>query len=362
MEEVQPVAEFAPKKPRTLVRIKRRLLKHIWLVRIGLVALVVLGIFLIFFIFGFFSKKAGLTNYGEVITNFIFAKDSKVESIRGRTNILILGKSGEGHAASDLTDSIIFASISLKDPAISLFSLPRDIWVPAIRAKVNSAYYWGSQRQAGGGLILAKSTVEEIVGQPVQYGLVIDFSGFTRIVDVVGGIEVDVENAFTDEKYPIPGKENDLCDGDKEYKCRYETVRFERGIQLMDGETALKFVRSRNALGDEGTDIARTARQQKVLLAIRQKVLSPKVLFSPKTLFGIWKVVKESVETDISPEVGAVIARHAINAREKINTFVLAEELLFNPPISPRYDNQYVFVPANGDWSEVHKWISERLP
>ena len=362
MEEVQPVAEFTPKKPRTLVRIKRRLLKHIWLVRIGLVALVVLGIFFIVSLFGFFSKKAGLTNYGEVITNFIFAKDSKVESIRGRTNILILGKSGEGHAAGDLTDSIIFTSISLKDPTISLFSLPRDIWVPAIRAKVNSAYYWGGVKQEGGGLILAKSTVEEIVGQPVQYGLVIDFSGFTRIIDVVGGIEVDVENAFVDEKYPIPGKENDLCDGDKEYKCRYETISFQKGIQTMGGETALKFVRSRNALGDEGTDIARTARQQKVLLAVRQKVLSSKVLFSPKTLAGIWKVVRESVETDISPESGAVLARHAISAREKINTFVLLEELLVNPPISPRYDDQYVFIPAAGDWSEVHKWISERLP
>ena len=344
-EEVTQVPEFAPKKDRTFQRIKRRLLKHVWLVRIGLLASIFLGTYLFFALIG-----------------FIFAHVSKVETMAGRINILILGKGGEGHAASDLTDTIIFASISHTKPAISIFSLPRDIWVPEIRAKINSAYYWGKQRKEGGGLILAKSTVEEIVGQPVHYGLVVDFSGFIKIVDVLGGIEVDVERAFVDGKYPIPGKENDECNGDKEFKCRYETVKFENGIRLMDGETALKFVRSRNAQGEEGTDIARAARQQKVLIAIREKILSTKILLSPRKLLDISKVFKDSIESDISADVGAILIRRALDAREEISTFVLAEELLINPPISPRYDNQYVFVAKAGDWSEVNKWVSERLP
>ena len=344
-EEVTQVPEFAPKRDRTFQRIKRRLLKHIWLVRIGLLASIFLGAYLFFALIG-----------------FVFAPASKVETMAGRTNILILGKGGEGHAASDLTDTIIFASISHTKPAISIFSLPRDIWIPEIRAKINSAYYWGKQRKEGGGLILAKSSVEEIVGSPVHYGLVVDFTGFTKIVNVLGGIEIGVERAFVDEKYPVPGRENDECDGDKEFKCRYETVKFEKGIRLMDGETALKFVRSRNAQGEEGTDIARAARQQKVLIAIREKVLSPKILFSPRKLLAISKVFKNSIESDISRDAGAILIRRALDASEEISTFVLADELLLNPPISPRYDNQYVFTPRGGNWGQVHKWISERLP
>ena len=362
MEEVTQVGEFAPKKPRTFQRIKRRLLKHIWLVRIGLVASILLAGFLFIALTGFIFEKVGVTNYGKVISNFIFAPEAKVASSDGRTNILILGKAGEGHEASDLTDSIIFASVSHQSSGLSLFSLPRDIWVPAIRAKINSAYYWGKQREEGGGLILAKSTVEEIVGTPVHYGMVVDFSGFIKIVDVIGGIEVGVEREFVDEKYPIPGKENDLCDGDPVFACRYETIKFEKGKQMMNGDTALKFVRSRNAAGEEGTDLARAARQQKVLLAIRQKVLTPGVLISPKKLLTIWKTVRDSVETEISASEGAVLLRRALAGREKFQTYVLDEELLTHPPVSPRYDNQYVFIPKAGDWSEVHRWVFQRLP
>lgn len=362
MEEVTEIGEFAPKKPRTFQRIKRRLLKHIWLVRIGLVASILLGTFLFITLTGFIFEKVGITNYGEAISNFIFAPASKVKSLGGRTNILILGKAGQGHEASDLTDSIIFASVSHQSSGISLFSLPRDIWVSAIRAKINSAYYWGKQKEEGGGLILAKSTVEEIVGSPVDYGMVVDFSGFIKIVDVIGGIEVDVERGFVDEKYPIPGKENDLCDGDPIFACRYETIKFEKGRQTMDGDTALKFVRSRNAEGEEGTDLARAARQQKVLLAIRQKVLTPGVLISPRKLLAIWKAVRDSVETDISASEGGVLLRRVLAGRETFQTYVLNEDLLTHPPISPRYDNQYVFIPKTGDWSQVHRWILERLP
>ena len=362
MEEVVEVTEFVPKKSRFFQRTKRRLLKHVWLVRFGLLASFIVGLYLFFAVFGFIFERVGITNYGQVIYNFLFAPASAVESVEGRTNVLILGKGGEGHAASDLTDTIIFASVSLGKPAVSLFSLPRDVWIPEIRAKVNSAYYWGEQKQEGGGLILAKSTVEEIVGQPVHYALVVDFSGFVEIIDVLGGIEVDVERAFVDTKYPIPGKEEDLCEGDKEYKCRYETISFEKGVQIMDGATALKFVRSRNAEGEEGTDIARAARQQKVLLGIRQKVLSPATFLSPLKLIRIWKVVMKSIESDIPAEKGAVLVRKAFSAREKVSTFVLADELLLNPPSLPRFDYQYVFIPREGDWSEVHQWISERLP
>jgi LCP family protein required for cell wall assembly len=268
-----------------------------------------------------------------------------------------LGKGGLGHESPDLTDTIVFASIGHNDHSAVFISLPRDIWISSLRAKLNSAYYWGNQKQEKGGVLLAKSTVEEIVGQPVQYALVIDFSGFEKIIDVIDGIDVDVQNNFTDEKYPIAGRENDNCGGDREYKCRYETISFEKGIQKMDGATALKFVRSRNAQGDEGTDLARAARQEKVIVAIKSKILSVDVLLSPRRLRELIKAVTGSIETDIGPEQAAILARRILQAKDSLNTHILPENLLINPPPLPKYDNLYVFIPKNGDWSKIHDWV-----
>lgn len=350
-----------------LSRVKRRLLKHVWILR----ALILSGfIFFLYFILSFGIKQIAKTSFGAYVglaKDFITAPNNKFKSFDGRTNILILGKGGAGHDAPDLTDTIILASISNEDPEIDLISLPRDIWLIDLRAKLNSIYYWGNQREPdGGGLVLAKSVVEEITGIPVHYALVIDFSGFENIIDAVDGIDVEIDNSFVDEKYPITGKENDTCDGDPEFKCRYETVSFEKGLTHMDGEIALKFVRSRNAEGDEGTDLARAARQQKVLSAIKNKVSSREIIFSPKKLLNLKDSVLSAIETDITSSEGAVLARKVFNARENLTQHVLPEDFLENPPKMARYDNLYVFIPKNDDpslesdkdWSKVHDWVS----
>jgi len=358
-------AEQSFKKPdkRRIVRsrIKRRLLKHIWLVRVGLITLIFLGIYIFYLLASLIFGRLGVTSYLGLIGDFIFTPTQKIQTMEDRTNILILGKGGEGHDAPDLTDTIIFASITHINPSLSLISLPRDIWIPELRAKLNSTYYWGNQQKEGGGLILTKSTVESIVGQPVHYGLVIDFSGFMKIVDVLGGIEVDIERGFVDEKYPVVGKENDECGGDMEYKCRYKTVSFEKGLLIMDGETALIFVRSRNAEGDEGTDLARETRQQKILAAIQTKILSSEVLLSPKKMLSAWEVVRESIETDVDASAGAILARRLFQTRNQIESHILSGELLINPSIQFKYDNLYVFIPQAGSWEEVQSWVEGLL-
>jgi len=274
-----------------------------------------------------------------------------VHSSAGRVNILILGIGGKGHAGGDLTDTMIFVSVSLNRPSVVFVSLPRDIWIPSIRAKINSAYYWG-------GFALAKSTTEEVVGQPIDYALVMDFSGFTKIIDVLGGVQVNIERSFVDEEYPIAGKENDTCGGDPQLRCRYETVSFAKGLTVMDGETALKFARSRYAKGDEGTDLARAARQEKIIQAVKNKLLSKDFFLSPKKIIAVWQAVRESVQTDLGNNALAILAGRILMGRNNIVQTTLPEELLVNPPISPTYDNQYVFVPQNGNWDKVHEWIS----
>jgi LCP family protein required for cell wall assembly len=356
-QEVLP-KQASPVKKRVLIKkLKRRLLKHVWLVRAALIAAFAGILVLLFILVNFIFGKTAFGSYVSYAFDFIFTPQEKVQNHNGSTNILVLGKGGQGHDAPDLTDTIIFLSVSHRPASLRLISLPRDIWIPEIRAKVNSAYYWGNQRQPGGGMLLAKSTVEEIVGRPIHYAAVVDFAAFKSVVDVLGGVEVEVERGFTDERFPIPGKENDECEGDPEFKCRYETVRFEKGLQRMDGDTALKFVRSRNAEGDEGTDIAREARQQKVITAIKKKILGKDVLFSPKTLLALLDVAKKHVETDLAGEALAIIARRTLQAKDEAASFVLPDRFLLNPPKDQRFDNLYVFVPRAGDWGEVHDWV-----
>jgi anionic cell wall polymer biosynthesis LytR-Cps2A-Psr (LCP) family protein len=372
--EIGQKPAFYSKKDILLSRFKRKLLKHVWLIRISLLVLLIGLIFFGGLGFGKFSKILTVKNYSYLVSDFIFTPKSKIASFEGRVNILLLGKSGEGHIAPDLTDTIIFASVPIlsaqaaNKSTLVLISIPRDIWIPQIRAKLNSAYFWGRPKDEGGGLILTKSIVEEIIGKPVHYGVVFDFSAFTKIIDVLGGIEIDVVRSFIDNKYPIPGKENDLCDGEaqsasssKEYKCRYETIKFEKGKQTMDGEVALKFVRSRNAEGEEGTDLAREARQQKVIVTVKKKLLSFATFLSPKRIFGIWKVLSSSVESDADLSAVAILARKILSFRKSMTTQVIPEDFLINPPISVQYDNQYVFIPKVDGWTEVREWVDNLL-
>lgn len=346
-------------------RIRRKLLsRHIVIARLTILAfLLAILIVSISLVLNLFRTK-GWDQYFVLAKNFLLAPKGEVAQIDGRTNILILGKAGEGYTAPDLTDTIIVASISqTKDHKITMLSLPRDIWLPDLAAKLNSVYYWGNQKKEGGGIALAKATVESIVGIPIHYAVIIDFNGFKDVIDAIGGVEINVEKSFTDTRFPIPGKENDTCGGDPEYNCRYETVTFEKGLQMMNGETALKFVRSRHSEDlEEGTDLARAKRQELVFSAIRKKLLSRDVILNPQKAKRAYDAIRKLITTDIPDPALAVLARKAYEDRNDISSYVLGEDYLENPPISPIYNNLYVFIPKGGNWDAVHKYVQGILP
>lgn len=340
--------------------IKKKPQQHKFLIWLGAVVIVILLLLSPFIASEIILKEAGVGSYFGAIKGFLFSGNSEIKSEGGRVNVLILGEGGKGHAGADLTDTMIFGSVSLTNHSIRLISIPRDIWIPGIRAKINSAYYWGNtQTERGGGLAFAKQIVSEVTGQPVDYAVVIDFSGFQDVIDTLGGIDVNVDRSFTDTMYPIAGKENDTCGGDLKLACRYETIYFNQGLNHMDGATALKFVRSREGDNGENTDFARDARQQKVVAAISKKVLSVATILNPIKDYKIIKIAKDSVATDINPTVGGILARIILSSKNDMKSYVLSADLLISPSISPKYDSQYVLIPkkGSGDWSEINKWV-----
>lgn len=287
-----------------------------------------------------------------------------------RTNFLILGLGGPKNEPSGLTDTIIFASVDHtgdlpagRQAEVLLLSIPRDIWVPEMRAKINSAYYYGN-RGEGLGLEWARRYTSQIIGQPVHYVVVISFEGFEDLVDVLGGVDIIVDRGFTDTQYPMPGRETDPCGGDPELRCRYETVTFATGSAHFDGKTALKFVRSRQAVGEEGSDFARSNRQQKVIVALKEKVLVLSFYLNSEKIGKVLGIVMRSVETDIPESHFAALGRLALvaqkaNIRQEVVGFEAAESgFLKNPAISPAYDNQWVLLPRGGGWVPVQTWVS----
>lgn len=274
----------------------------------------------------------------------------------GRVNFLFLGVSGGDHAGSDLTDAIAFVSLDRATGQVRVLSLPRDIWLPAWRTKLNAIYHYH-------GLGGAKAEVGRILGQPVDYALVLDFRIFEELVDSLGGVEVEVERAFDDYHYPIAGREDDPCDGDPLFACRYEHLRFDAGLQWLDGDRALKYVRSRYAEGEEGSDFARSVRQQRLIAAIKDRFLSPSFWFDYRRPLKVFQTAGKNIKTDLPPEQYPTLAKALVRFRsEKLKTEVLDGERLINPPPSQKlYDNQWVLIPRSGDWGEVQTYVKEFL-
>ncbi|MFZ3301420.1 MAG: LCP family protein [Microgenomates group bacterium] len=289
---------------------------------------------------------------GSGIATYIFIKS--IPTISSNQTILILGKGGEGHTAPNLTDTIMIASLNKDKNKISFLSLPRDIWVEPIKAKLNTAYHYGGFKMAG-------ESVNYVTNVPITNTIVVDFSLFKDVIDSMGGIKVDVENSFVDEKYPIAGKENDLCNGDRQYKCRYETVVFNKGLQTMNGELALKFVRSRNSAGDEGTDTAREKRQQRVISALKEKLLSPEVYTNFSTIQKIYNVFLTHTETDIDMNTAVQMARFVFESRNNINFLSIPEDMLKVSQNDKKYEKQYVFLPTDNTWKALQEWIQKEI-
>lgn len=340
---------------------------------IGFGALFLIGIIVVVF------------RFGSVATQTIFNDDIELKQQDERVNILLLGIGGGSHDGPNLTDTIIFASIDPKMKKITLVSIPRDFWIPDEQTKINSIYAFGEEQEEGLGLENTKKVVSQIVGQPVDYAIRIDFEGFVKAVDLMGGLDINVERQLDDYEYPISGKESDTCGFEGEefekratvsateqkeaFPCRYEHIHFDVGEQHMDGITALKYVRSRHAVGSEGSDFARSKRQEKVISAFRDKIFSLGTILNPVKIVNLYNVLSDSIATDINESEYDDFIKLAQKMEEAATQSVILDfgneneerfGLLTNPPVTDEYRGQWVIAPraGNGDYSEIHTYVA----
>lgn len=301
-----------------------------------------------------------LTQTLQVSPTEVLFDQISVKQNDARTNILILGKPDDDHDGANLTDSITFLSYNHTNNALLSMGIPRDIWSPTLQDKINSAYAYGEAKQKGGGIKLAQAEMSALLDKPIHYTVVISFSKFEALIDALGGIEVDVQHGFTDEEFPIAGKENDECFGMDDYSCRYQTITFEEGRQKMDGERALMFVRSRHAQGDEGSDFSRSKRQQIVLAAIEDALIAEARAGNMDRLTSLYQTIDSLVERTITNDEAIMLGKQvALNGNLSRESVHLPHELFETPELWV-YE-RYVLIPQQDQFDASIECIYDSM-
>lgn len=300
------------------------------------------------------SKKVSINNNDlsfvnsvqTVVSSAITSKHKELKGeSEGRINILLLGLGGENHPGKNLTDTIMIMSVDTSQKKVAMFSLPRDLFtnIPGTfySTKINTVYQYGLQNKEG--IEPVKKTVEEIAGIPVHYFIVLDFDGFKKIIDDIGGVNITVERDIYDPRYPGPN-------------YSYETFEIKKGLHHMDGETALKYARERH--NDPQGDFGRAKRQQQVIQAVKNRVFSLQTFLNVFTLNNLLNTLEKNLKTNIQlDEIESFIDLAKVVDSQNITNVVAdawnKDSLLKVSHINTDSARMFILIPRVGNFSEV---------
>lgn len=251
-----------------------------------------------------FSPGSGTTESGTP-TPDLTSRDL-VWKGKERVNVLVMGiDQRAGETGAFRTDTMMVLTLDPVTKTGGMLSIPRDLWVPIADGygvrRINAAHAFGQRdNYPGGGPALAAKTVENNLGVRIHYYVRVDFNAFVELVNRIGGIDIYVEEAIHDQKYPS----HDPAD-----PYGYDPLHIERGQHHFDGDMALKYARTRSTAG---SDFDRADRQQKVLKAVFEKVTRLDML---PTLIAqapqMWRTLQDSVETNLKLDQIIALARLA---------------------------------------------------
>jgi len=279
----------------------------------------------------------------------IFGMEKLQGELNDRINFLLLGQGGVGHDGPYLTDTIIFGSLKLSTGDVALISIPRDFYIKIENngwLKINTANSIGEINDyKGGGSAYATKIISNSFDVPIHYWARIDFNAFEKAIDDLDGIKVCVDRSFEDAFYPTNDHE-------------YQTIAFESGCQMMDGNTALKFSRSRHGNNLEGSDFARAERQQKIILALKDKFFSFGTLTSPQKIYDLINTLQDHIQTNV--ELAEI--PHFLKTAQNINTDNIKRVVLDNSTRgllrdSWTEDGAYVLLPRTGNLKEIQTLV-----
>ncbi len=348
-----PNVPYTPAAPNRYARPQRR--RGWWRV-VGMGLLIILVITLI--AGGLLVKR--YYDFGVAISpQAPFSSQTNYVSGSGRINIVLFGYGGAGHGGAYLTDSILILSLIPSDHATTLISVPRDLWVQVppnsgqyhkLNVAFSDGFYNGYGKypagfQAAGAEGAEK--VSEITGLTVNYWVSVDFKSFRDLVNDIGGIDINVPVGFS-ATYP---RADDWQDAPG-----YMTITFKAGEQHMDGERAIEYARARYVydVPSEGTDFARSRRQQLIVEAIMQRLHNPAAW--PGLAQGT-NDLQSGIHSNLSITDLTLFA-NKMDLAHAAHVGLTNDNVLVDSVSS---DGQDILLPANGDWNAIKQYIASNL-
>lgn len=330
----------------SLVRSKSKTrLRWLWLTLIALILLMT------WYFIGLYRAYQLATVKNSNSTSQSVLKDA-LNNAKSPVNILIIGIEGPNYPGGLLSDSMMIASVDTKAKSVSLLSLPRDLYVtiPGYgKDKINAVHSLAEQaaaktNQKGQGPALLRQVIVDTFDIPIHYFVRMDFDGFRKIIDAIDGVDINVKSAIHDPFYPNG-------------TGGYATFSLKAGPQHMNGEVALKYARSRQTT----SDFDRARRQQDIVSAAKDKLLSPSIIANPKKTTDLITIIGGHILTDFSlSELNQVVAIAKEMPNPKVYTKVLdtSSELgLLKSSTSSA--GAYIIVPsgASGSYNQVSTFV-----
>jgi LCP family protein required for cell wall assembly len=225
---------------------------------------------------------------------------SAVSSENQRLNVLLIGIDSAPGRTEALTDSMIVVSLDPVGRTVSMVSIPRDLAsVPlgngdTFGPKINSLMGWADRHPKDfpkGGIRTLEDAIGALLGIPIHYYATVDLGGFVAMVDAVGGVDITVKKALDDPNYP-------RLDGTRGWSV-------EPGRHHFNGTDALAYARIRKSPGE--SDLTRAARQQEVLVALRDRAVGAGILFNlPDLMAAVGSTVRTDLPADRLPQLAAL--------------------------------------------------------
>jgi len=320
-------------------------------------------------------EQSSSTSILEIKRHIVSNWQTPVKQTDNTVTALILGTDQlEGRPANNaqanvLTDSMMLTTLNLKTLALTQVSLPRDLWIDQYKTKANALYFYGYEKTPQDPTAFPQSAIQDITGVPIHYVVVLNLNTVAKVIDALGGVDVQIDRSFIDEQFPKSGVDVATV---RDPKLLYETVQFSQGTEHMSGERALVFIRSRHSKDRiEGSDEGRMMRQQKIMQAMMSKVMNPNILRNPIVLGKLYVLYRSEFSSAIPFDqvvaIGKYMTQQLITVPQtfpalqiKKATISIQENgqkgVLFHPNVK-KYGGQWVYVPVDPSWDGLRTEI-----
>lgn len=264
----------------------------------------------------------------------------------GQINVLLLGMRGNDMPGGGLlADTIMVAAIRPKENKVALISVPRDLYVQdpgsSNQSKINAVNALYEEKGEGQGMEMMKQIVGDVTGLPIHYVVRIDFKGFQELVNTVGGVDVYLDQPFSEPKQ-FEGEEA-------------ANFSLPAGRNHLDGQKALFFVRARYA----SSDFERAKRQQQVLIALKDKMLSLGTLSDFGKMNNILNILGDDVRADMDTSEMKKFFDLANQMRDpqiKQRVFDTSPEgFLYASKADTPEGKTFILLPAGGNYDKIHE-------